>query len=321
MTRMLKSTMFRFSLLFLNISLTTLLLSGCETLFGQKAKDRLSGERQQVLLTFEDIKVDPQVSHVYVGLPDAINHHSWEMSGGNARHSMPPGLLNSKIQQVWHRDIGTGLGGFYNVFDGRSFRLLNGPVSADNRVFTVDAEGTVSATHLQTGQELWRTETIPVAERSQPFSGGVVYDQHRVFVSTANAEVVALDAVKGTIVWRVSTTGPVRAAPTVKDGRVFVMTINNQLEVFEAVTGKLLWTHTGMMESAGLLGGPSPAVHEGVVVVAYSSGEIFALRVENGYPLWSESLGQSQRLDSVSALTHIKARPIIDRNLVFFVIS
>ena len=130
---------------------------------------------------------------------------------------------------------------------------------------------------------------------------------------------MALDAQKGTILWRSATSGPVRTAPTVKDGRVFVVTINNQLETFDANTGKLLWTHTGIIESAGLLGGASPAVHEGVVVVPYSSGEVFALRVENGYPLWSESLTTSKRLDSISSLSHIKARPIIDHDLVFLV--
>jgi outer membrane protein assembly factor BamB len=200
-----------------------------------------------------------------------------------------------------------------------SYRLLNGPIAAEGKIFTIDAEGTVLATTLKTGEEVWQTETIPSSERSQPFGGGLAYEYHKIYVSTANAEVLALDAQKGTILWRAATSGPVRTAPTVKDGRVFVVTINNQLETFDANTGKLLWTHTGIIESAGLLGGASPAVHEGVVVVPYSSGEVFALRVENGYPLWSESLTTSKRLDSISSLSHIKARPIIDHDLVFLV--
>ena len=46
--------------------------------------------------------------------------------------------------------------------------------------------------------------------------------------------------------------------------------------------GRKLWSHNGIPETAGLLGGASPAVEGEIVVVAYSSGELFALRVENG---------------------------------------
>lgn len=303
-----------------------LFLMGCETMFGKKTKEPLTGERQRVLMMSEEIIPDAGVGHIYVGLPDAVHHQEWSMASGNARHAMLPGIMNTEIKKVWERNVGAGNGNLFHLFNNSGgflshspCRLLNGPVAAEGKVFTIDAEGTVVATALKTGEELWRSETVSTSEQSQLFGGGLAYDCHKVYASTANAEVLALDAQKGTILWRASTSGPVRTAPTVKDGRVFVVTINNQLEAFDANTGKLLWTHTGIIESAGLLGGASPAVHEGVVVVPYSSGEVFALRVENGYPLWSESLSASRRLDSVSSLSHIKARPIIDRNLVFLI--
>jgi outer membrane protein assembly factor BamB len=303
-----------------------LFLTGCETFFGKKAKEPLTGERQRVLITSENITPASEVAHLYVGLPEAVHNQEWSMSGGNACHAMLPGLINAKIEKAWERSIGAGNGSSFQLFNSSmgflsnsSYRLLNGPIAAEGKIFTIDAEGTVLATTLKTGEEVWQTEAIPSSERSQPFGGGLAYEYHKIYVSTANAEVLALDAQKGTILWRSATSGPVRTAPTVKDGRVFVVTINNQLETFDANTGKLLWTHTGIIESAGLLGGASPAVHEGVVVVPYSSGEVFALRVENGYPLWSESLTTSKRLDSISSLSHIKARPIIDHDLVFLV--
>ena len=309
--------------LFFSITLLTV-LTGCQTFFGKKAKDPLPGKREQVLLYKEDVTPDKSASHLYVGLPEAVDHHAWPMGGGNARHVMEPGILKTKIQQVWQHDVGAGNGNSFrllgsNFLSRNAQRLLNGPIAVQGVVYTIDAEGTVIATSLKSGAELWQTETIAAAERTQPFGGGLAWENGRIYAATASADVVCLDAQKGTILWRAASSGPVRTAPTVKDGRVFVVTINNQLETFDALSGKLLWTHTGTLESAGLLGGASPAVHEGVVVVPYSSGEVFALRVENGYPLWSESLNSSRRLDSLSSLSHIKARPIIDRNLVFLV--
>jgi outer membrane protein assembly factor BamB len=103
----------------------------------------------------------------------------------------------------------------------------------------------------------------------------------------------------------------------VADGRVFAITVDNQLEVLSTADGRRLWTHNGTPETAGLLVGTSPAVEGEVVVVPYSSGELYALRVENGRPLWSETLGPASRTDAVSALADIAGRPVIDRGRVF----
>jgi outer membrane protein assembly factor BamB len=103
----------------------------------------------------------------------------------------------------------------------------------------------------------------------------------------------------------------------VSDGRVFAVTVDNQLEVRAASDGRALWSHSGTPESAGLLGGASPAVEGDVVVAAYSSGELVALRVENGRQLWTDSLASARRTDALSALADIRGRPVIDRGRVF----
>ena len=69
-------------------------------------------------------------------------------------------------------------------------------------------------------------------------------------------------------------------------------------------------------ESAGLLGGASPAADGSVVIASYSSGEIVALRIENGRVIWSDTLTAQRRTDPVSTLAHIRGRPVIDRGRV-----
>ena len=80
--------------------------------------------------------------------------------------------------------------------------------------------------------------------------------------------------------------------------------------------GRELWTHSGIVETANLLGGAAPAVDSGIVVSPYSSGELVAMRVETGRVLWSDSLTAVRRTDVVSSLAHIRGRPIIDRGRV-----
>ena len=65
-----------------------------------------------------------------------------------------------------------------------------------------------------------------------------------------------------------------------------------------------------------MLGGASPAVDNGIVVVPYTSGQLVALRVENGRILWEESLAAVRRTDVISTLADIRGRPIIDRGRV-----
>ena len=120
-----------------------------------------------------------------------------------------------------------------------------------------------------------RSAAIPLAAVS-------AFWNDRLYASTGYAQVLALDPADGKVIWRSGVGAPVRSAPTVADGRVFAVTVENELVVLAADDGRRLWTHNGIPETAGLLGGASPAVEGEVVVAAYSSGEIFALTVETG---------------------------------------
>jgi len=160
---------------------------------------------------------------------------------------------------------------------------------------------------------------LPEDESGDYLAGGLSYDDGKIFVSTGFAQVVALNAKTGEVLWRQNVSGPMRGAPTVFGGRVLVQTVDNQTHALSADDGKTLWTHSGISEGASLLGGSSPAVDNGVVVVAYSSGEVYALRLDTGVVLWADSLASMRRTDQVSTLTDIRGRPVIDRGRVYAV--
>ncbi len=282
------------------------LLAACSN---KKDQLPLKGERESVLLSFETIRVDSSLRGRDVVVSSALENSAWAHPSGIASHAQPPVLGPVEPKLVWKTSVGEG--------SGSQRRLLSGPVAQEGIVYTIDAEGTVTATSLENGDILWKTGTVPESGYTQPFGGGVCVEGDAVYVATAHAEVLSLDAKSGAIHWRHHTSGPVRTAPTVKDGRVFVVTVSNTCEAYGAQTGELLWTHAGIIETAGLLGAASPAIAENVVIAPYSSGEIYALRADNGFPLWSESLTVSGRLDPLASLSHIKARPIISQGKVF----
>ena len=73
-----------------------------------------------------------------------------------------------------------------------------------------------------------------------------------------------------------------------------------------------------MAERASLLSNASPAVEGDIVVVPYPSGDLVALRVSNGQPVWTELLARTRTASSMAAMSDT-ARPAIDGGTVFAV--
>ena len=149
------------------------------------------------------------------------------------------------------------------------------------------------------------------------FGGGVSAGDGRVYATSGYGVAAAFDATSGAQVWRVDLGTPLRGAPAVDDGRVYVLTQDNQLFALGAADGKTQWDSTGTVEQAGLLSAGAPAVAQDTAVVGFSSGELNALRVENGRVVWQDALARTGRSTALAALTDIDASPVIDRGRVF----
>jgi outer membrane protein assembly factor BamB len=288
-----------------------LVLSGCEGWLGGTVNEPLPGERIEVLRGGGAISADAQVRDLKVVLPRPDVNEEWPQAGGYPNHAMHHLAASGPLTRQWSADIGDG--------SSDEAQLLAQPVIADGKVYTVDINAEVSAFDQKNGDRLWRVELLKSDDDEGILGGGLAVNAGRLFATTGFADVVALDAKTGREIWRKRLSGPMRAAPTVWGGRVFVVTVANELYALSADDGRELWTHSGLREVAGLVGGASPAVDGGVVVVPYSSGEVVALRVENGRQVWTESLTPIRRSDAVSAIAHIRGKPVIDRGIVYIV--
>ncbi len=288
-----------------------LLLAACDTWFGKAEDPPLPGERLSVLLHERNLVPDPELADSEIKLPPPSPTDDWPQAGGYANHAMHHLEINESISRAWRSDVGTG--------SDSTDRIIAPPIVAEGLVFTMDAETTVSAFALDTGREKWANDLTPDDEDDGHIGGGLAYEGGKVFVATGFGQVIALASATGEELWRVDLKGPIRSAPTARGGRVFVISVDNKLTTLNGATGETLWTYSSISEVASLLGGASPAVDSGVVVAPFSSGEISALRVENGRVLWTDALGAYRRTDVVSTLSHIRGRPVIDRGVVYAV--
>ena len=293
------------------VTMVGLVLSGCGGWFGGKEQTRLEGKRIDVLRGGSNLKKDSRISDLDVLLPRPKINEDWPQAGGYPNHAMHHLAASGPLAKRWNADIGEGT--------NDEAQLLAQPVVAGNRVYTVDTKAEVSAFDTRSGNRLWQVALSRDDDDEGILGGGLAFEDGRLYATTGFAEVIAMDAKNGREVWRKRLNGPIRAAPAVWAGRVFVVTTNNEIFALAADDGRVLWTYSGLSEVAGLVGAATPAVDSGVVVVPYSSGEVAALRVENGRQVWIESLTALRRSDAVTAISHIRGRPVIDRGIVYIV--
>jgi len=147
--------------------------------------------------------------------------------------------------------------------------------------------------------------------------GGVAYDANRIFVTSGFGVLYAMDAATGKEVWRRDLGLPILNAPTVKDGRIFVSTHDNHFYAIAEADGRVLWDFQAITEPASLLASTSAAVAGEFVLAPFTSGELYAFRVQNGQTAWSDILSRSGHVTQLSELDTIAGRPVIDRDMVF----
>ncbi|MEI6985152.1 MAG: PQQ-binding-like beta-propeller repeat protein [Rhodospirillaceae bacterium] len=306
-------TPYRHTLLALAAIIMNFTLAGCgiANWFGDADKPTLPGQRISVMQLDSKAAADPSLASVPISLPPTVLNEKWPQAGGNPDHVMGNLALSASPVEAWHASIGSG--------SGSRLRLLSRPVIAQGRIIALDAESGLTALEESSGQKLWQIDLKPEDTRGSSFGGGVAFGEDYVFAATGYAEVIALRPADGSIVWRKRIAGPARGAPTVIKGRVFAQTLDNQTFALSAKDGEILWSHTGILEAAGLLGSVSPAANSAIVVAPYSSGELFALRIENGRPLWQDNLTAIRRSGALSGLADIRGLPVIDHGLVLAV--
>lgn len=284
-------------------------LTACDTWMGESDKPPLPGKRIAILEQGRTATPDASMASVDVRLPPPEPNDDWPQPGGYAPHAMHHMELGEALRRAWSTDVGSGT--------SDRAHLWAQPIVAEGKVFAMDAEAGVTAVDAAGGGTLWEVDLTPEGEDGGGFGGGLAYDDGRLFAATGFGEVVALDAKTGDELWRRQVSGPVRGAPVARAGRVIVISLDNQTHALAADDGRPLWTHQGLSEIASLLGASSPAIDGNVVVVPYSSGELYALRLENGAVQWSDSLAGLRRTAAAASIADIRGLPVIDRGRVF----
>ncbi len=263
------------------------------------------------LLTFEQgLSIDGAETLAPVTLPTAYVNAVWPQQGAYPTHAVQHVDATGNLDVLWRQTFGEG--------SSRDQRLNASPVLADGRLYMIDARGEVSSIDAETGDREWSTRLEGPNDRDRlSFGGGLAFDSGRIYAHSGFNYLVALDASNGQEIWRSETLVPFHGAPTIAAGRIFVASDDNEMLAIDAETGVVQWTYQGIVETARLITSPSPAVLGDVVVAPFASGELVALRVQNGNPIWSDSLTRTSAMTAMSEINDVAGSPVIVDDTVY----
>jgi outer membrane protein assembly factor BamB len=220
--------------------------------------------------------------------------------------------IGSNDHSLYAVDAGTGAQKWKFATQGE---VRARPAFAGDSVIFSSDDGSLYALDAKTGGQRWKSD-IHNTHRRVPLDDpnmGTHYDYDflssspvvvdgSVYVGSADGNVYALDAAKGTVTWTFKTADRVRATPAVAGGVVYIGSWDGYLYALKADTGTLVWKYL-----AGVDGSPryltlpiqsTASVADGTVFCASRKASTFALNASTGTQLWDISNGNGNWLES-----------------------
>lgn len=244
-------------------------------------------------------------------LPPVAVNASWSQPGGAPSNTPGHLALSGGLKTVWRSSAGTGSTSYG--------RLTASPIMAEGRVYTLDSRGKVSAFSASGGSRSWSTSLRPESEDAEEgYGGGLAFDSGRLIAATGFGTVVALNPKTGKSLWVKKLGIPIRSSPTASGGRVYVVSNEGRTYALSAEDGSEQWVFRGLPQRSSMLSNASPAVSGNQVVVPYASGDLVALDIATGQPMWTDRLSRS-RVRRTLATLNDAARPVVSNGVVFAV--
>lgn len=215
--------------------------------------------------------------------------------------------------KVWSRSVGSGIGEFYSNLH---------PAWQDNRVFAADRRGTVKALDLNDGKEIWQadlSEKTGFFSRNNPalLSGGVSVSGDHVYIGSERAQVFALNADDGAVVWQADVAGEAISRPVVSDDVVLIHTSNGMLQALNEADGAIKWTVNLDMPTLSLRGESAPTTAFGAAIVGGDNGRVNAVLINQGQLIWQQRISQPSGATEIDRLNDVDTTPVVVGEVVY----
>ena len=238
-----------------------------------------------------------------IRLPAPQGNADWPQRAGGATHHLVNAALGTGQSRIWSAPIGQG--------NSYRYRIAAEPVAAGGRIYTLDSRARLSATSTA-GAPLWATNIAAPGDREDDATGaGLAYEGGKIFATTGFAELVALDAASGAVLWRQGFDAGVGGAPTVAGGMVYVVARDGSAWAIRAADGKVAWQMGAAPGAAGVSGVSAPAVNDRLAIFPFASGEMVATLRQSGLTLWQAKVAGARLGRGYAVVSDLTGDPVI----------
>jgi len=224
---------------------------------------------------------------------DALNPFS---SSGPKMAELQPIQASVEARVLWSDGV------------GRSEDYTLVPAIVGSTVYAAARDGTI--VRLDDGQPAWRIKA------EVPLSGGVGADARMLVVGTAKGEVLAFSAFDGSPLWKAKASSEVVAPPALSSNVVIVRTVDHRLAAYDASDGKRRWLYQRPSTPLSLRVTAAPLIVEKYVFVGFPGGQLMAVRLDNGAPLWEGTVALPKGATELDRVADVTSAPVIDGRMI-----
>ncbi len=111
--------------------------------------------------------------------------------------------------------------------------------------------------------------------------------ENTIFVSTRSGKLLAVNATNGQHLWEIALDAHSERPLIFANGQIYIITVGQVAYSIEALTGKRSWVYdAGFPDAMIVRRAPPPLVHDGKIIFGIATGELVALKIEDGKVAW-----------------------------------
>jgi outer membrane protein assembly factor BamB len=191
---------------------------------------------------------------------------------------------------------------------GKVSETLLRPAVAGTSVFAAAQNGDV--VRIDNGRESWQVRA-PIKLVS-----GVGTDGKVIIAGSITGELLAIDADKGAVLWRIPLTGELTSSPLVTDDLAIVRVGDNQLLAFDLKDGKRRWVYQRAQAPLSLRTYTGSTRIDDTIVTGFPGGKLVALATASGYPRWEASVTLPKGSNELERMADVVGYPVQTGNSV-----
>jgi len=208
----------------------------------------------------------------------------------------------AKIEKLWSADVGSGT-------DKQYLKLV--PAFWNDRLFTADRDGRLTAIEAVKGKKLWSIDT------KTEILGGPGVNDGIAAVGTRDGEVLAYNAADGQLLWRSQVSSEILSAPAVGQDAVVVRTIDGKLFCLEQKDGSRRWVYDRTVPILTLRGTSQPVLAADMAIAGFDSGKLVAVDLGTGRMLWETAVAVASGRSELERMVDIDSTPAVTGSTVY----